>query len=112
LLRKPRQDDPAHETEVEEMVTVSLELSSALYGALYASVFAGAGYLKSRRREDFSPAKFLRTVLLGALIGAIAGGMGLDLRDIGIEDLLLVGGATTLTRDLLRAFLQSLGGER
>jgi hypothetical protein len=38
--------------------------------------------------------------------------MGLDLRDLGIEDLLLVGGATTLTRDLLRAFLQSLGGER
>jgi len=73
------------------MVTVSLELSSALYGALYASVFAGAGYLKSRRREGFAPAKFLRTVLLGALIGAIAGGMGLDLRDLGIEDLLLVG---------------------
>jgi len=94
------------------MVTVSLELSSSLYGALYASVFAGAGYLKSRRREVFSLTKFLQSVLIGALIGAIAGGMGLDLRDLGIEDLLLVGGATTLTRDLLRAFLQSLGGER
>ncbi len=94
------------------MVTVSLELASSLYGALYASVFAGAGYLKSRRREEFSLTKFLQSVLLGALIGAVAGGMGLDVRDLGVEDLLLVGGATTLTRDLLRAVLQSLGGER
>jgi hypothetical protein len=112
VLRQPRQDHPAHQAEVEEMVTVSLELTSSLYGALYASVFAGAGYLKSRRREEFSPTKFLGSVLLGALIGAIAGGMGIDLRDLGIEDLLLVGGATTLTRDLLRAALRSSGGER
>ncbi len=89
-----------------------MELTSSLYGALYASVFAAAGYLKSRRREEFSPTKFLGSVLLGALIGAIAGGMGIDLRDLGIEDLLLVGGATTLTRDLLRAALRSSGGGR
>ena len=112
VLRQPRQDHPTDQAEVEEMVKVSLELTSSLYGALYASVFAAAGYLKSRRREEFSPTKFLESVLLGALIGAMAGGMGLDIRDLGIEDLLLVGGATTLTRDLLRAALRSSGGGR
>ncbi len=94
------------------MVEVSLGLYSSLYGAIYASVFAGAGYLKSMKKEDFSLGKFLHSVLLGALIGAMAGGMGFDLRDLGVEDLLLVGGATTLTRDLLRALLQNLGGGR
>ncbi|MDJ0274264.1 MAG: hypothetical protein QXO17_03085 [Nitrososphaerota archaeon] len=94
------------------MVTVSLELASSLYGALYASVFAGAGYLKSRKREEFSLRKFLETVLLGALIGAMAGGAGLDVKDMDLLDLFAVGGASTLTRDLLKSVLASAGGRR
>lgn len=111
MLRQQGKDDSQDQAGVEEVVSVSLELTSSLYGALYASVFAGAGYLKSRRREEFSLTRFLQTVLIGALIGAVAGGAGLDVRDLDLLDLLTVGGATTLTRDLLKSLLAG-GGER
>ncbi|MEN3047943.1 MAG: hypothetical protein ABDH63_04080 [Candidatus Caldarchaeales archaeon] len=89
---------------------VQLGLSSALLGALYGAVFAGAGYLKSRRREEFSPRKFLRTVALGALVGLISAHLGLELDDLRLEQMLLTGGTVTLLNDLLGALVASRRG--
>ncbi|MCS7127347.1 MAG: hypothetical protein NZ953_03005 [Thaumarchaeota archaeon] len=91
---------------------VQLSLSSALFGALYGAVFAGAGYLKSRRREEFSPEKFLRTVALGALVGLTSAHLGLELDDVRLDQMLLTGGTVTLLNDLLSAMLASRRGLR
>ncbi|MCS7094647.1 MAG: hypothetical protein NZ988_02395 [Thaumarchaeota archaeon] len=84
---------------------VQLSFSAALLGALYGAVFAGAGYLKSRRFEGFSPRKFLKTVAVGALVGLISPHLGLDITDLRMEELLLTGGAVTLLNDLFGAIV-------
>ena len=47
-------------------------------GLLYGALTAGLGYIKNETWETFIPEKFLKTVIIGAVIGGIAGtGTGL-----------------------------------
>ncbi|MCS7117242.1 MAG: hypothetical protein NZ957_00425 [Thaumarchaeota archaeon] len=91
---------------------VELNLSAALLGALYGAVFAGAGYLKSRKFEDFSLRKFLKTVAIGALVGLVAPRLGLELNDLRLDELMLTGGLVTLLNDLLGAIAVNRGRRR
>lgn len=52
-------------------------LIAILSGVLAGVVAAIVGWLKHREWESFDGPAFLKTVLIGAILGGIAGGMGI-----------------------------------
>ena len=53
-------------------------LSTVLYAAIGAGIFAGGGYLKSTKKESFSMKKFSSTILLSTIISLGANFTGLS----------------------------------
>ena len=47
-------------------------------GAASGVVVAALGYAKAHTTEDFDPAKFVQTVVVGAVVGACGGEMGMS----------------------------------
>jgi len=47
-------------------------------GAVSGVVVAALGYAKAHTTEDFDPAKFVQTVVVGAVVGACGGEMGMS----------------------------------
>jgi len=47
-----------------------------LYGIISGIFVAGAGYFKSSPVEKWEPRKFFQTIIVGAVVGGIAGARG------------------------------------
>ncbi|MEM4306642.1 MAG: hypothetical protein QXD61_11810 [Candidatus Caldarchaeum sp.] len=86
-------------------MALEIELSFLLYGAFVGLVYAGLGYLKNRGREEFAALKFGRTVALGAVVGAAATALGVDVSILDFESLTTVAGFIYILQTLLQAFL-------
>lgn len=87
------------------------ELLTAAEGAAYAAVYAALWYARRRQHEneDFDPAKFGATVVLGAALGVAMALAGDPLSQADIEAKLVVyAGLLTVLTPIIRMVLDGL----
>lgn len=71
------------------MVEITVELLKYIgAGALAGAIAAGVGYLRQKHMDKFNGPIFIRTVLMGAILGGIASSQGLV--DISTPEMILV----------------------
>jgi hypothetical protein len=90
---------------------IAFDLNMIAYTTVVAIIYAGLGYLKNRRAEDFELRKFLRTVGVGALVGVIAPFFGLDLANFDFEKIATTGGLIFFIQTLLQIIISKGGGK-
>ena len=56
------------------MEDILIQFGMGILGGFFV---AGSGYLKSMKGEYFTPKKFVKTIILGTIVGGIAGVTGL-----------------------------------
>ena len=90
-------------------------LHNALIGALGGASFALSGYLKSekgrfKKIEEFDSTKFLKTMMLGAIIGAVSGGTGLEYQTTVdyLVSMGIYGGLTGIIENIAKAISRRL----
>jgi hypothetical protein len=75
-------------------------------GAASGVVVAALGYAKAHTTEDFDPAKFIQTVVVGAVVGGIAGEAGMSYEQA--QDWASTMGVVTLTEYIKKAVWRAI----
>jgi len=78
-------------------------VKSILQGIIGGILYALSGYLKHKGRENvnFNPEKFIKTIILGAIIGFISGYSGLSFSEA--EGILIQTGMVAVIEQLAKA---------
>ena len=79
-------------------------------GAASGVVVAALGYAKAHTTEDFDPAKFVQTVVVGAVVGGVAGEMGVSYTQA--QDWASSIGLITLVEYLKKAVWRTIRGPK
>jgi len=78
-----------------------------LIAMVAAAVFAVSGYLKSVKTEDFEIRKFVPTIAVGAILGAITYAIGSPVTELGVmEQVAAYIGMIVLLENVLKALLR------
>ena len=77
--------------------------SALVYGIIGGALYAGSGYLKSG--EKFDKHKFLRTLVLGAIVGSTNAIMGLPITEDAIL-LALSAGEVAVIENFIKAMIK------
>ena len=85
-----------------------MEIEAVLFGGLAGFFVAGAGYVKSMKEEDFEPIKFIPTVILGGIAGALVSMTGMT-QDVAVL-FLSTSGITHLVQTGAKAMWRNLFG--
>lgn len=96
-------------------MAVSVDVSTIGAGVLGGVVFAVGGYFKNPKdaqgvRQAFDGKKFALTALTGALVGGVAGALGMSYEDANgfLYTMGILGGLTALVDTLFKAASRSL----
>ena len=82
------------------MVELSISLNLVAYGAAVGAIYATLGWLKSKK--PFIPSKFGKTVLLGAIVGALAPFAGIEVNEATMESYASITGLTVIIQSILQ----------
>ena len=76
-----------------------------MYGLMSGIIYAGLGYLKSRKKEDFDPYKFGKSVMLGGIVGIVLGLLDIPLSEANFEVFAYTTSGTVLLDYLLKTIM-------
>ncbi|MCW3128560.1 MAG: hypothetical protein N2V75_00415 [Methanophagales archaeon] len=80
-----------------------------LIAVLAAVIFAASGYLKSVGTENFDLEKFIATILVGAVVGAVMYASGSPVTESNVAaQLAMYAGVIAVVENVLKAFLRRL----
>ena len=78
-----------------------------LIAVLSSAIFAASGYFKSVRTEDFEIQKFVPTIAVGAILGAVMYASGSLITELGVmEQLAAYIGMIVLLENALKTLLR------
>ena len=79
-------------------------------GAIAGAIYGVTHYIKKRQEQDFEAEKFARTMILGGIVGATAGMLGVQIEtmDNVLAELGLLGGLTAVVENIIVAVKRML----
>ena len=78
-----------------------------LIAVVAAAIFAASGYLKSVGTENFEPAKFAATVLVGIVVGAVMYASGSPVTEANVATQIgIYAGVVAVVENVLKAILR------